>query len=122
MRRPDASSRFRKFLMEPKPKAHLTEVPMRKPALFLVSAFLWIVALAHAARLAFQVPVTVGNVPVPAVAEHAPGHRPSDARHPATERGPEIVSLANMRDMIRSAGTPLRGVRGRFEEPSLPRL
>ncbi len=38
---------------------------MRKPALFLVSAFLWIVALAHAARLAFQVPVTVGNVPVP---------------------------------------------------------
>ena len=38
---------------------------MRKPVTFLVTAFLWLVALAHTARLAFQVPVTVGSVPVP---------------------------------------------------------
>ena len=38
---------------------------MRKPVSLVVSVFLLIVALAHAARLVFQVPVTVGNVPVP---------------------------------------------------------
>ena len=40
------------------------------------------------------------------------------AASPSPE-GP-LLSLTNMRNVVLSVGTPLRGVRGRFGEPSLP--
>ena len=38
---------------------------MKKPFTFLVTVFLWIVALAHIARLVFCIPISIGNIQVP---------------------------------------------------------